>query len=327
MGLLIGYWSNHDNNDESQHTLQRLLTQAMMGLGSTGLRVRSLRNNPSSHRTRSIFGIAVAGRHSVLQNTAEDDSNAGRTGLKATVAAAGADFEADIWAKASSNKLVLGRGIFGRATIFWTQTTNAVWFASRLELLLKVVERGPISLAGFYSYGCFSYVPAPLTPIKNVFSIRAGTEMTWSGTPCNDSPQTLELHQWREANEQISDEKEAARRLRVLLEESVEAQLKASTGDPIGVFLSGGLDSSVTAALLARAGAKLRLYTLDLGADCFSEVPYAESVARTLGTPLTKIQVTPNCLRRMLGSAARRLDGLYGDGVTIPLALMCERAS
>jgi len=329
MGILIGYWGNHDNN-ESQDTLKRLLIQATMGFGSTGLRVRSLRNNPSSDQpdnTRSIFGIAVAGRHSVIQNTVEDNSSSGRTGLTATVAAAGADFEADIWAKASSSKLVLGRGIFGRATIFWTQTTNAVWFASRLELLLKVVERASISLAGFYSYGCFSYVPAPLTPVKNIFSIRAGTEMIWSGTPYIASPQTLELHQWREANEQIGDEKEAARRLRVLLEESVEAQLKASTGDPIGVFLSGGLDSSVTAALLARAGAKLRLYTLDLGPDCFSEVPYAESVARMLGVPLTKIQVTPSCLRRMLGSVARRLDGLYGDGVTVPLALMCERAS
>jgi asparagine synthase (glutamine-hydrolysing) len=95
----------------------------------------------------------------------------------------------------------------------------------------------------------------------------------------------------------------------------------------VGVFLSGGLDSAMTAAMLVRAGARVRSYTLDFGEECYSEVPYAELVAGALGIPLTKIPVTADGVRRSLASTAVRLDGLYGDGVTVPLALLCERAS
>jgi asparagine synthase (glutamine-hydrolysing) len=232
-----------------------------------------------------------------------------------------------VWIEASRRQLILGRGAFGRATIFWTQTEEAVWFASRIALLLSVVERAELSVAGFYAYGCFSYTPAPLTPVENIHAVAAGTEMIWGGAEASDAaPRHLTRHEWREAAAQITDEKEAARVLRRLLEESVEEQLEGTSNEPVGVLLSGGLDSSLTAALLVRAGARLRPYTLDFGKDCFSEVPYAELVARALGIPLTKIPVTPNCMRRLLDSTAVRLDGLYGDGVTVPLDLLCERA-
>jgi asparagine synthase (glutamine-hydrolysing) len=231
-----------------------------------------------------------------------------------------------VWIKASRRQLILGRGAFGRATIFWTQTEEAVWFASRIALLLSVVERAELSTAGFYAYGCFSYTPAPLTPVENIHAVPAGTEMIWGGAASGTRPQQLTRHEWREAAAQITDEKEAAPVLRRLLEESVEGQLERTSNEPVGVLLSGGLDSSLTAALLVRAGARVRSYTLDFGTDCFSEAPYAELVARALGIPLTKIPVTPSRMRRMLDSTAVRLDGLYGDGVTIPLDLLCERA-
>jgi asparagine synthase (glutamine-hydrolysing) len=273
------------------------------------------------------FGIAVCGRHATLEVAgARAPGGATDAGLRATVAVSGAGMTTDVWCEASGSRLVLGREGFGRATIFWTRTEDAVWFASRLGLLLSVVGNAPISVAGFYAYGCYSYVPAPLTPVKNIFAVPAGSETVWSGAAPEVQPQNHTLYEWREAVAQTIGEKEATGSLRRLLEESVASQLGRAGGEPVGVFLSGGLDSSVTAAMLVRAGARVRAYTLDFGTECFSEVSYAELVADALGIPLTKIPVTPNSVRRMLATTAARLDGLYGDGVTIPLALLCEYA-
>lgn len=337
MSIVIGYWSD-DARPESPDNLERLLTGALTGFDSGGATVRRSSGKQSSSRTNDVetshpinFGVAVCGRHATLHVTGPDNDDATVAKLTATLAASGAGFGADVWVRAGADGLVLGRDAFGRATMFWTQTGDAVWFASRLELLLSVVERAPVSVAGFYAYGCFSYVPAPLTPVEKIAAVPAGTEMIWSGGASPQAPQAapqhLTRHEWREAAAQITDEKEAAGSLRRLLEESFAAQLGGSSGEPIGVFLSGGLDSSIVAAMLVRACARrVRAYTLDFGRDCFSEVAYAELVARELGIPLTKIPVTPTSMRRMLAPTAARLDGLYGDGVTVPLALLCERA-
>ncbi|HEX8474980.1 MAG TPA: asparagine synthetase B family protein [Pyrinomonadaceae bacterium] len=333
MCIIIGYWSKHDQH-ESSDKLQRLLTEALAGFSSHELKIRRLHGKTSPtqpDRTKPSYiidsAIAVCGRHATLETVGMDGaSDAADASLTATLAASGRGFAADVWVKASVDELILGRGAFGRATLFWTQTDTAIWFASRLELLLRVVERAEISIGGFYAYGCFSYIPAPLTPVENISAVAAGTETVWSSASHAATPQTFRRHEWREAPTQITDEKDAARDLRRLLEASVEAQLETSSGETVGVFLSGGLDSSVTAALLVGAGVRVRAYTLDFGKDYFSETPYAELVARHLRMPLIKIPVNASRVRRMLASTAKRLDGLYGDGVTVPLALLCERA-
>lgn len=335
MSIVIGYWSD-DARPESPDKLERRLTGALTGFDSGGATVRRSSGKQTAPRTNNVetshpinFGVAVCGRHATLRVTGADDAAAATvTKLTATLAASGAGFGADVWVRAGADGLILGRNAFGRAMMFWTQIGDAVWFASRLALLLSVVERAQVSVAGFYAYGCFSYVPAPFTPVENIAAVPAGTEMFWNGGASSKAaPEHLTRHEWREAAAQITDEKEAVGSLRRLLEESVAAQLGGSSGEPIGVFLSGGLDSSIVAAMLVRNGARrVRAYTLDFGKDCFSEVAYAELVARELGIPLTKIPVTPTSMRRMLAPTAARLDGLYGDGVTVPLALLCERA-
>ena len=333
MSIVIGYWSS-DENVETPDKLHRLLTEAPAGAGRDESKIISPCAGQSSPRPdraeppRTIsFGIAVGGRHSTLEAAAaREPGGATCTHLKAALAAAGAGTAADVWFKAGGDGLTLGRGVFGRATIFWTRTDDAVWFSTRLGLLLSVVGGARVSVEGFYAYGCYSYLPAPLTPVKNIYAVPAGSEVVWSGASPEAPPQTRTLYEWREAAAQTVDEREAAGSLRGLLEESVAEQLGRSRGEPLGVFLSGGLDSAVTAAMLVRAGARVRAYTLDFGREFYSEVPYAELTAGALGIPLTKIPVTAGGVRRALASTAARLDGLYGDGVTVPLALLCARA-
>jgi asparagine synthase (glutamine-hydrolysing) len=330
MSMFIGYWSA---GRESPERLRRLLDGALGAAGCGQSQILSRHHEPhasrlddSAHRRPFSFGLGACGRQAKLE-TVEARGPGGAPLLTAALTVSGTGAVADAWARAGEDGLVLGREAFGRATLFWTRMGEAVWFASRLGLLLSVAGRAEVSLAGFYAYGCYSYVPAPLSPVHGIFAVPAGTEAAWDGAQPEAAPRTRALQEWREGEEQETDESAALVRLRRLLDESVAEQLSDERRGPVGVFLSGGLDSALTAALLARAGMEVRAYTLDFGAGCFSEAPYAEQVARSLGIPLTKVAVTPRRVRRTLAPVAARLDGLYGDGVTVPLDLLCERAA
>jgi asparagine synthase (glutamine-hydrolysing) len=95
-----------------------------------------------------------------------------------------------------------------------------------------------VSLEGFYAYGCFSYVPAPLTPVENLFAVPAGAEITWNAETPEGPPKSHIPYQWREAADQSNDGAKAVRTLRRLLAESVAEQVAGCAREPMGVFLS-----------------------------------------------------------------------------------------
>ena len=72
-----------------------------------------------------------------------------------------------------------------------------------------------------------------------------------------------------------------------LLRDSVQTRRKGEA--TVGIFLSGGLDSSVVAALLLEVGVKVIAFTLDFGPDAFGETDWAEAVAAHLKIPLRKV--------------------------------------
>jgi asparagine synthase (glutamine-hydrolysing) len=245
-----------------------------------------------------------------------------------TIAAisAGLSKDADAWVRiGKEDSLILGREPFGRVPLYWMQQEQIIWFASRLQLLLPLIEP-QVSTSALYSYSCFSYVPTPLTPVNNISAIPAGTELIWHRQPTERRPTGSSLLEWCQADEQITDEATAVVQLQKLLKEAIDSQI-TDLNEPVGVFLSGGLDSSIVAALLVQAGVKVRGYTLDFGSVGIPEYPYAEQVAQFLQIPLVKVQATPNLIKKALIPTVKALDLPFGDGVTVPLYLLCEAAS
>jgi asparagine synthase (glutamine-hydrolysing) len=237
----------------------------------------------------------------------------------------------DAWANIRENCLILGREPFGRVTLYWTQIEQSIWFASKLELLLSICELSEVSIPGLYGYSCFSYVPTPLTPVKNVFAVPAGSELIWDydrNSRIISEPKSKRLLEWRESSEQIKDEPAAISQLQNLLKDAVHRQIAdLNSNETVGVFLSGGLDSSVVAALLVQAGVKVRAYTLDFGEDGIPEYPWAEQVARALQIPLVKVDARPHRIKQVVNAAVKALDLPFGDGVTVPLYLLNQAAS
>lgn len=234
--------------------------------------------------------------------------------------------EPDTWVKIEENRLILGREAFGRVPLFWTQQNNVIWFASQLKLLLEIRENPEISIAGLYGYSCFSYIPNPLTPVNHIFSVAAGDEIIFDIDNISNH-QVRKIYQWKESKEQIADENTATSQLQKLLKNSIENQITDLKDEPVGVFLSGGLDSSIVAALLVQAGVKVRAYALDFGQFGISEYPYAEQVAQFLNIPLIKVDASPQNIKNAIIPTVKALDLPFGDGVTVPLYLLNQVAS
>jgi asparagine synthase (glutamine-hydrolysing) len=155
--------------------------------------------------------------------------------------------------------------------------------------------------AALHGYLCFSHPPSPATLFAGVRRV--------------DPPSP-----WRESAPPQVDEAAAARRLLELLRASVERMLGSER--EVGVYLSGGLDSSLVAALLAEAGARVHLFTLDFGPPWDEEVEHARRVAAHLGRPLHRVPARPREVSAALEPTARALHQPFGDPVTVPLFLL-----
>jgi len=171
---------------------------------------------------------------------------------------------------------------------------------------LRRLPGGPrgVDAAALHGYLCFSHPPAPRT-------LFAGVGQEPAPAP------------WRELPAP-ADEDNAVRTLRALLAASVERMLGAERD--VGVYLSGGLDSSLVAALLARAGARVHLFSLDFGPPWDAELEHAHAVAAHLCRPLHRVRARPRDVARALEPTAAALHQPFGDPVTVPLFLLGQAA-
>jgi asparagine synthase (glutamine-hydrolysing) len=232
----------------------------------------------------------------------------------------------DAWLKFDPDRyLQLERDCYGKSTIYHTKTNDCIWFASHLQLLVKITENKQIDRAGVYGYSCFSYFPDRTTPLVGIQAVEAGQELTFNLD--RSISITHHLTDWQPIEPQIEDEDTAISQLQTELIAAAERQIFDLEDRSIGVFLSGGLDSAIVAALLVGLGVKVRAYTLDFGEYGSSEFPYAELVCQHLNIPLIKVDARPGAIKRELMAAVGAIDLPFGDGVTVPLYLLSQAAS
>ena len=189
-----------------------------------------------------------------------------------------------IW-DTQARELFLARDPYGIKPLYYARTTEGLIFASQVKALLASrlvsTEREPAGLAGFFLWGS---VPEPWTLFRGMFALPAGHWLkVRAGVP--DTPQSwhdIRTHWQREQCEIPRDElKECVRQA---VADSVRAHLVADV--PVSVFLSGGIDSSVLAALASEMGARIEGITI--GFEEFSghhqdEVPVAAEIAAHYG--------------------------------------------
>lgn len=223
-------------------------------------------------------------------------------------------------------KLLLARDPFGVKPLFYVTVKDGFWFASEIKALLEVdgVERKP-SLEALYHFLSYNYVPDALTPFENIHELLPGRAMSieW---------ESGRKKEWRFFDFDYTEDKTissefALSHSRELLEKAVERTLISDV--PVGVMLSGGMDSSALTALMARARGDSDFHTFSLGFEdrTFDESDYAEIVAKAAGTHHHRIMVTPDRVADLLPRYLAHIDEPYGDGSAIPTWLLAEKAS
>jgi asparagine synthase (glutamine-hydrolysing) len=123
----------------------------------------------------------------------------------------------------------------------------------------------------------------------------------------------------------IRSEAEAVVALEVALSRSVSLQAVADV--PVGVFLSGGVDSSTIAALMqAQSGRRIQTFTVGFDDERFDEAPHARAVARHLGTDHHETRLTPADALSVISCLPTLYDEPFADSSQIPSHLICREA-
>jgi asparagine synthase (glutamine-hydrolysing) len=323
----LGYWGT-GNPQICNHQLQQVLTQTVP------FQPQWFKSSPiDGDHAAVIWGVgcdAANGTWPGLQpasSQSEWASVPASLQLGISIAGFAAPLAWDASVTLTRDRLTLQRDGFGRMPLYWLQTQQVIWFASRWQWLLPLCDRPTLNLPAAYGYACFSYIPTPLTPITDITALPAGTQQTWTLAPQITAHTPQITCSWQECHDPIQDETIAIAQLQTLLQTEIQAQTADLTEEPVGVFLSGGLDSSIVAALLVQAGVKVRAYTLTFGTSALPELPYAAEVAEFLNIPLVTVEVTPRMVREALRPTAQALDLPFGDGVTVPFYLLAQAAS
>jgi asparagine synthase (glutamine-hydrolysing) len=224
-----------------------------------------------------------------------------------------------------SGTLHLARDPFGIKPLFYLATADGFWFASEIKALLAVPGYDPQpDLEALYHYLSLNYVPDTLTAFAGIRELRPGHRLELRAGDLE--PKITRFFDITYSIDSAMTETAAVRRSGELLEAAVRRQLVADV--PVGVMLSGGMDSSALAALMARTRGSADFHTFSIGFDdpSFDESTYARMVADALGTRHHEIRVKPDAVRRLLPVHLAYIDEPYADGSAIPTFLLAETA-
>jgi asparagine synthase (glutamine-hydrolysing) len=230
------------------------------------------------------------------------------------------NFGAAHW-DASARRLTILRDPFGVRSLFTTQHDGVFYFASELKQLLAIPGL-PIALdhAAIHKYLTFSFVPGEDVPVMGVKRLLPGRLAVWA----NDTLTITPYFELRETlDPALEDRRTAVRDVQTRTREAVAKRLNGETD--VGLFLSGGLDSSGVAVWLKEAGVNVHAFSLDFGAQSL-EKEQAATVAKALGIPLTFVKVDGADLAPLMMDLAWKLDLPFGDPVTGPQYLLAKAA-
>ncbi len=217
-----------------------------------------------------------------------------------------------IW-DARRHALFLARDPMGIKPLYYAQSGEYFIFASEVRTLLGtgLVPR-QIDHAGLINYLTFGSAYDPLTLVEGVHSLPAGHTLTWS-----DGTVHLSSY-WDLVDEEVGavaplSSSEALEQLRPLLEESVRMQLVSDV--PVGVFLSGGIDSSALVSILSRGGVTPSTFSIVFREAEFSEAEHSRAIAKTFRTDHHEIVVSQSDVLAALPQALQAMDLPTMDGV------------
>jgi asparagine synthase (glutamine-hydrolysing) len=225
-------------------------------------------------------------------------------------------FAVALW-DARRRRLVLARDRFGIKPLYYRDADDELAFASELRAL----PRGEIDLDAVEAFLAFNSIPTPLTIFREVRKLPAGHLLVWE-----DGATRLERFARPEPLPERDDEEaELVEELRSRLRDSVRAHLVSDV--PVGVLLSGGVDSALLAALAAEESSEpVRTFSIGFEERSFDELADARRVAARYGTQHRELVLRPDAAL-LLPALADAFDEPFADSSALPTYLVSELAA
>ncbi len=220
-------------------------------------------------------------------------------------------------------RLWLARDRIGIKPLYYYRSGSKLIFASEIKAILKDLSvPRKLHRQALYDYLGFEFVPAPETMFRNIYKIPAGHHLVWENGSGEVKPY-WDLS-FKPASLQGKSVDDWALEVQHELDRCVKSHLISDV--PLGVFLSGGLDSSALVAMMRRhISGPLRTFTIGYPDKSFSELEYAKVVADYLGTEHHVLMIE-GITEREIEKSLWHLDEPMTDLSSIPLMLVCRKA-
>jgi asparagine synthase (glutamine-hydrolysing) len=218
--------------------------------------------------------------------------------------------------------LILARDRAGEKPLFWTARDGELRFASEIQALLVYPDQERrLARRAAELYAALGYVPGPHTMFEGIHKLAPGHVLIADASGVRDRAY------WDPAAHAAEPSRlESAGQLQEAVVRAVERELMSDV--PVGVFTSGGLDSSILAAVAARvmAGEKIHTYSVRFVEPGYDESPYAEAVTHEIRTTHHVVTADDAALERALHVVTDSFAEPVGDPAVLPTYLLAEAA-
>jgi asparagine synthase (glutamine-hydrolysing) len=222
-------------------------------------------------------------------------------------------------------RLLLGRDRFGQKPLFIRPAQGELTFASELSALVETFERRPdLDLDALDAYMVLGYVPGPGAIVEGIRQLPPGSLLSWES-----ANRQLALRRFwtprRSVRAGYEAEQELAAETLRLLERSVAETLVSDV--PVGIFLSGGVDSTLIAALVTSMTTEPpTTFTVGYDVGTVSELAEARDTAHKLGTEHHELVIDAADVSQRVPAVLAALDQPLADPAIVPLHAVSELA-
>jgi asparagine synthase (glutamine-hydrolysing) len=231
-------------------------------------------------------------------------------------------FGVAIW-DVRQKRLVVARDPFGIKLIYYRIDGDSLYFGSEIRPVRATMpgttEIDTTSLNLFLRY---RFTPSPYTIVKGVRKLAPGTKLTVQNGVCEESRwYRFKPEPFRPAKSPA----EATEELLSLYKAAIKRQLISDV--PVGLLLSGGIDSGLLLALMNLSGSSWPTYTVGYGSSfADDELADAAETARVLGSKHTSVTITKSTFEEMLPKIVASLEEPIATSSIVPMYFVCQRA-
>ncbi|MBT5492686.1 asparagine synthase (glutamine-hydrolyzing) [bacterium] len=227
----------------------------------------------------------------------------------------------------TQNKLVLVRDRAGVKPLYYYTDGDEFLFSSEIKSFHKhpnfVKELNKDVLPYYFQFG---YIPAPYSIFQNCYKLEAGHYLEF-----NLQNSTFNIHKYWDVNDFYEKEKfvkteeEILEDIENILDDAIDLRMVADV--PVGVFLSGGYDSSLVSSILSKKqGKKINTFTIGFDDEKYNEAKHAKSIASYLGTSHTEYYMKNSDMLDLVESLPFYYDEPFGDSSALPTMIVSKLA-